>query len=131
MSGHTPGPWQWFGNLKAHDIYLATKSGGRLFVLNFARWGMSGAQPQFQGHNGLMIKASDLAVREVDYRADIVDIDHPDARLIAASPALLEALKGAREFLMSRYSIYVGNTEDGKATLDAIEAAIRSAEGTP
>ena len=95
---HTPGPWRWFGNTKSHDIHLATVNGGRVFVLNFVRWGMAGAQPRFQGRGerrGFMVPATDLVTYEVDYRRDISGINHPDAHLIAAAPELLRALKGA------------------------------------
>jgi len=65
---------------------------------------MRDAQPTFQVHDpehrdgspstwwGIMHRADDLAVREVDYRTDIVDIANPDARLIAAAPEMREAI---------------------------------------
>lgn len=43
----TPGPWAWFGNTDVHNIYLATKRYGRMFVMGFRRWGMQGARPIF------------------------------------------------------------------------------------
>lgn len=81
----TPGPWRWFGNTKFHSIYLATIHGGRRFVMNFCRWGFSGATPEFQikrGSGGVMVEAHTLVKYEVDYRKDISGIDHPDAIFI-------------------------------------------------
>jgi hypothetical protein len=48
LVGVTEGPWQWFGNTKLNEVYLATKDRGRILVMDFVRWGMSGAQPRFQ-----------------------------------------------------------------------------------
>ena len=72
------------------------------------RWGTQGAQPRFQPEGRGMIDASELLQFEVGdrdvvgmtaarkntsvYRFDVRGIDCPDARLIAASPCLLEAL---------------------------------------
>lgn len=86
---HTPGPWRWFGNLKTKEIYLATVAQGRIFVMDFARWGMQGAQPRFRRE--FMRGVDQVAVREVAYRGDIARIDHPDARLIETAPELLAA----------------------------------------
>jgi len=97
LEAATPGPWRWFGH-RSSEMYLATPKGGRRFVMTFKRKGMRGAEPMFQvytdrqgepwGWNGELVPATDLAVQEVEYRDDIKDIDHPDARLIALAPEL-------------------------------------------
>lgn len=107
----TPGPWRWTGNTDVRQMELSTVKFGRMVVMNFTRWGMSGAQPQFGigrswkpdptsaydfTSHGLMTKASELPVFEVSptatdrsdprvYRSDLVGIRHPDAEFIAAS----------------------------------------------
>jgi len=87
-----PGPWQWYGNTKMHSVYLATVHGGRVFVLDFERWGMRGAQPRFQ-MDRRMVELGELAKQEhpfgpkfeVPYRRDFHGIGHPDAEHIAAN----------------------------------------------
>lgn len=82
----TPGPWSWFGNVDVRQIYLATRDRGRLFIMGFKRWGMQRAQPEFRNDSEcVMYPASELAIKEVDYRGDIADINNPDARFIAAA----------------------------------------------
>ena len=83
--------------------------------MGFKRWGFRGAQPQFQPADRGLVDASklftfqvgDRDVRGVEaaranssvYRLDIDGIDCADARLIAAAPELLEALKVAINLL--------------------------------
>lgn len=123
----TPGPWRWTGNTDVKQMELSTVGFGRLVVMNFARWGMNGAQPKFGAGRawkpnptssydftslGLMTKASELPVFEVApaatersdprvYRADMVGVRHPDAEFIARSrrdvPALLAEVDRLRD----------------------------------
>ena len=108
----TPGPWQWFGNTKTRDVYLATIDRGRVFVMDFVRWGMTGAQPRFQvrlGEGGGVMRGvgefgdeeSPLGPKfEVSYRRQFVGIGHPDAAFIAAArtavPDLIDEVERLR-----------------------------------
>lgn len=111
----TPGPWQWFGNTKMNEVYLATVNRGRRFVMDFVRWGMGGAQPRFQvsidGRDeagGVMRSLAQLAEGdenaagrlpplgpkfEASHRKQFTGIGHADAAFIAAAnPAAVLAL---------------------------------------
>jgi hypothetical protein len=88
------GPWRWHGQ-RSGPIQLTTVGRGLIYVMGFIRHGMRGAQPTFQTYpdaehpdNGLMTPAADLAVQEVPYRDDIVDIDHPVAAFIVAAASI-------------------------------------------
>lgn len=103
----TRGPWQWFGNTKMNEVYLATVDRGRRYVMDFVRWGMAGAQPRFQvlidgrgAGGGVMRSLSDLATGdanaggrlpilgpkyEASHRKQFTGIGHADAEWIAAA----------------------------------------------
>lgn len=107
-----PGPWRWFGDTRGQELYLATRHGGRIFVMGFERWGTRSGAPTFQV-DGRMEPASELVRFEVGdpdivghtaaemsrsvYRHTIASIDHPDARLIEAAPELRLLLARALE----------------------------------
>jgi hypothetical protein len=91
----TPGLWRWFGQVGRY-VDLTTAGHGICTVLGAKRLGMQQAEPTFAVgrepgldhgwlHQGILTGASTLAIREVPYRDDIVDIDNPDARWIAAA----------------------------------------------
>jgi hypothetical protein len=115
-SAATPGPWGWFGNTDVHHVYLATQRWGRHLVMDFRRWGMQGAQPEFWnredpgavkagafGGEAEHVTVADAAVYEVAptatsrkdrrvYRADLQGIRNADATFIAHSRADIDAL---------------------------------------
>lgn len=101
----SPGPWHWSGyksRSMGHGPYIATwiPGQGRTTVMDFCRLGMGSGQPRFNT-DLRMVEAVELAVREVPYRDDVIDVDHPDARfMVAANPrvilGLLDELRSLR-----------------------------------
>lgn len=77
------GPWYWFGYLTSRGVGL---HGPRMSsVMEFRRWGMQGAQPVFCT-DGILQDVSETAAPDTSPgRGRITDINHPDARFIAAS----------------------------------------------
>lgn len=98
----TPGPWRWEMNENSKCINLC---GGKpkydLTVMDFARWGMSGAAPRFNiklGETGFnVMERADTFGQIVPGREHHANwfktLNHPDAQLIAAAPDLLSALQ--------------------------------------
>ena len=113
MSDFTPGPWRWEFNREHKTLHLV---GGRpqydLTIMDFDRWGMSGAvatlrDPAEDGMN-IMHRLCDrpdwiapFPGRE-HHAAWCADVTHPDMRLMAAAPDLLEF---AQQFI-DRYGMY-------------------------
>lgn len=117
------GPWHWWGSRK-RGMYLGRwGEWGKTTVMDFVRQGMSGAQPRF-GTEHQMVKAEHLAVQEVPYRDDVVDIDHPDARFIAAAdPTTILGLLDERDRLLD--GVLVGAAD--RSVLDGICGRIDAA----
>jgi len=130
MSEATPGPWEWGGY--PDNLKLQTVHHGKLYVMDFVRKGMRGAQPRFQPTKRGMVNAEDLLMFHVGdhsivgekyarsdgsvYRYDVRGVDAPDARLIAMAPTIAAELITARETLeewkASQHYSYIG--ADGK-----------------
>jgi len=120
----TPGPWAWFGYTKpckSVNVYLATINRGRRYVMGFRRWGMSGAQPEFQ---------SDMLMRGIDELADrgevvvkshsgeIVGVAHPDMDLIAHAPTDLA-------YLLSQVEELRAELQRERARVEALSEQLR------
>jgi hypothetical protein len=147
---HTPGPWRWEVNRASKSIKLCggppKKGFGRydLTVMQFSRYGMNKAAPVFwdwcyEKLVGTPHRADALAVtvegRE-HHASWFADIDHPDARLIAAAPELLEALeialnalKTASRQLTQDHKIVLSGKVWGEGDIKRIEAALAKARG--
>lgn len=133
---HTPGPWRWELSEKHRQLQLV---GGKpmfdLTIIRPERWGMHGATLEIRdtAHDGMNI------MHKLHYRRDWIaphagrahhadwcaDIVHPDMRLIAAAPDLLEALMG---ILPDAVGNHIGGP-DTQARIDAARAVIAKATG--
>jgi hypothetical protein len=113
-----------------------------LTVMDFARWGMSHAVPRFRdtsvGGMNLMDRLCDRPEwiapepgRE-HHKGWHQLVSHPDARLMAAAPELLAALKAIQPFIPKTSEADGGAAKYSAAVkaADAVRAAINKAEGT-
>jgi hypothetical protein len=89
----TPGKWTWWFNLKTHNITLQSQSGLGEYVLSFRRWGAYNAQPWFQNAGrGIIETFKTWAKTYADYACQGTEIEHPDAKFIAAAPEYVTEL---------------------------------------
>ena len=141
MNKHTPGPWRWEYNAEYKSVKLC---GGKpqydKTVMDFTRWGMGGAQPRFLSVDRpflLLHKLSDMQswVEPFPGREHHANwcaaVNHPDARLMAAAPDLLEALETlyaeADNFSVS--GVYFNEECMGHVGLKMARDAIAKAKG--
>lgn len=139
MSGHTKGPWRWELNLKHRGLSLV---GGEvkydLTIIQPTRWGMGSAtllirDTSIAGMNELFklhersdwIKAFPNREHHKDWCADV---DHPDMRLIASAPDLLEALEAIEHALKMGFPASE-ILDENSPIRDGIRAAIAKAKG--
>jgi hypothetical protein len=106
----TPGPWAWRGNTDTRQLRIDAR--GRT-VMDFVRWGMRDGAPRFNvdmwmhraDELGVVYEVCRVATGRDDprvYRADIVDVRHPDAEFIAHARADVDALLAEVERLRAQ-----------------------------
>jgi hypothetical protein len=134
-AARTPGEWQWFGNVKQREVYLATADRGRVFVMQFDRWGMQGGQPRFQVRlddqpgSGVMRDLDDLGPvlgpkMIGSHRNDFVGIGHPDARFVAAASTLVPRLLSEVDRLRAEVARLTAERDEAKLEADASGVSI-------
>ena len=141
---YTPGPWRWEFNRKYKVLHLV---GGRpqydLTIMDFDRWGMHRAiatlrDPSEDGMN-IMHRLCDRSdwiapfPGRTHHAGWCADVTHPDMRLMAAAPDLLEALQemvaGDAEAIEDAKRLGVPFPDEMLAAYHKARAAIARATG--
>lgn len=142
---HTPGPWRWEFNAAHKTVHLV---GGRpmfdLTVMDFARWGMDHAVPRFRDTSVDGMNLMDRLCDKPEWIAPEPGrehhkswhqlVTHPDARLIASAPDLLEALTNLMRNFPTDFDMKAAgwdgmDIEKACAAHDMARAAIAKATG--
>lgn len=132
---HTPGPWAWLERGERNVPILCTPDRGLLYVMDFVRSGMQGALPRFSQWQDIR-QGAPRERRGGILTPGIWLSDgtmHPDARLIAAAPALLEALRNLLAYAdgIHRADARAEGQDVNYETFPEARAAIRAATGGP
>lgn len=95
MSKHTPGPWHWVSAYAGKEDEYGCATPGPIDVSTFKSSGYSG-NPELVGADGETVVSGGCG-EYVPYYGKTNEQKVANARLIAAAPDLLEALKAAVE----------------------------------
>lgn len=108
---YTPGPWFWKLNEESKQIDLISQTSGQPIVMDFVRWGFQSAIPRFKV-KWLMMPAHEFGAvipGHEHHKHFLKAIDHPDARLIASAPDLLNSLRETHAALCMTQPDYIGS----------------------
>lgn len=132
---HTPGPWRWELNLDSRELALC---GGKqpfdLDILQPCRWGMNGATIRFRepSVDGNVMRAPhEVAGWHAPFQGRehharwLQNVTHPDARLMAAAPELLEELEKAHAELEECGTRWHQQSALNRAAREALIARVR------
>lgn len=124
----TPGPWYWHIDSQGAPS-LRTPDRGQLIVMDFGRLGMQRGTARFAEWPGISSgvqrqRLGGILCDAKHWFSPESGINHPDARLIAASPDLMDAARAAM--------ICIGELSPTQArveTMQALQAAVEKAGG--
>ncbi|MBJ6362123.1 hypothetical protein ACFOQM_12555 [Paenibacillus sp. GCM10012307] len=124
LAAATPGPWYWNGYMKSKYVDLCARHSGQPTVMSFNRWGMGGAAPSFRTEDGMkrIDEPGMVRFRQEHRKNEFVEVNHPDAHIIANAPTWLRQLLdelAAKEAEISRQLTALSEIEDESSREDA------------